>query len=59
MVITTLYDETDIQRFISYVTIFTTEGEMRGEIGDWIIEGINSELYPCKDNVFQQTYEEA
>ena len=25
--------------------------------GDWIIRGVKGELYPCKDDVFQATYE--
>lgn len=37
--------------------IETLEGEMTASIGDWIIRGINGEFYPCKDDVFQKTYE--
>ena len=25
--------------------------------GDWIIEGVAGEFYPCKPNIFEQTYE--
>ena len=25
--------------------------------GDWIIEGIQGEFYPCKPDIFEQTYE--
>jgi len=25
--------------------------------GDWIIQGIKGELYPCKPDIFEQTYE--
>ena len=25
--------------------------------GDWIIRGVKNELYPCRDEVFQETYE--
>ena len=25
--------------------------------GDWIIKGVQGEFYPCKDMIFQQTYE--
>ena len=38
--------------------IHTLEGEMRAEIGDWIIKGVNGEFYPCKNNIFRLTYEE-
>lgn len=36
----------------------TLEGEMTANIGDWIIEGIKGELYPCKPDIFEKTYEE-
>ena len=39
------------------VTINTLEGVMTGRIGDWIIRGVNGELYPCKPDVFAKTYE--
>jgi hypothetical protein len=26
--------------------------------GDWIIRGIRGEFYPCRDDVFRETYEE-
>lgn len=37
--------------------INTLEGLMRASIGDWIIKGVNGELYPCKPDVFEKTYE--
>lgn len=40
------------------VVIKTLEGEMTGNPGDWIITGVNGEQYPCKDDVFQKSYEE-
>ncbi|WP_227439213.1 hypothetical protein [Methylobacterium sp. W2] len=36
--------------------INTTEGLMTARLGDWIIRGVEGELYPCKDSVFQATY---
>ena len=36
----------------------TLEGEMRAEIGDWIIRGVKGELYPCKPDIFELTYED-
>ena len=39
------------------LTIKTLEGNMTANIGDWIIKGVNEELYPCKPNIFEQTYE--
>lgn len=35
----------------------TREGEMLASIGDWIIRGIKSEIYPCKPEIFEATYE--
>lgn len=26
--------------------------------GDWIIRGVKGEFYPCRDEVFQETYEQ-
>ena len=37
--------------------ITTLEGEMVAELGDYIIRGIKGELYPCKPDIFEQTYE--
>ena len=39
------------------LSILTLEGEMRGEKGDWIIKGIKGEIYPCKPDIFEATYE--
>ena len=39
------------------VYIRTLEGEMRGNVGDWIIRGVKGELYPCKPDIFAATYE--
>jgi hypothetical protein len=38
-------------------TIGTLEGEMRASLGDWIIQGVNGEFYPCKPDIFEKTYE--
>jgi hypothetical protein len=38
--------------------IVTLEGVMRCNIGDWIIRGVKGELYPCKPDIFEATYEE-
>ena len=37
--------------------IKTLEGEMTCGIGDWVIKGIEGELYPCKPDIFAMTYE--
>jgi hypothetical protein len=41
----------------SYIEIETLEGTMRGNRGDWIIRGVQGELYPCRADIFEQTYE--
>ena len=40
-----------------FLLIQTLEGTMRADDGDWIIQGIRGELYPCKPDIFEQTYE--
>jgi hypothetical protein len=35
----------------------TWEGLLRASPGDWIIRGVKGELYPCKPDVFEATYE--
>ena len=37
--------------------IKTLEGNHRARIGDYIIRGVAGELYPCKPNIFERTYE--
>lgn len=43
----------------SEVTITTLEGVMTARPGDWIIRGVKGELYPCKPDIFAETYEAA
>lgn len=38
--------------------IKTLEGDHHVSIGDYIIKGVQGELYPCKPDIFEQTYEE-
>ena len=44
---------------ISKGYVKTLEGDMEFVTGDWIIQGVVGELYPCRDDIFQQTYEAA
>jgi len=37
--------------------IETLEGEMIASIGDWIIKGVKGEFYPCKPDIFGETYD--
>jgi hypothetical protein len=45
------------ERYLGGLTIYTLEGRHRAEVGDWIIRGVAGELYPCKPDIFDQTYE--
>jgi hypothetical protein len=39
------------------IAIQTLEGVMVASPDDWIIRGIQGEFYPCKPDIFEQTYE--
>lgn len=39
------------------LTIHTLEGDMSASEDDYIIKGIAGEFYPCKPDIFEQTYE--
>ena len=39
------------------VAIKTLEGQMTARVGDWVIRGVVGEIYPCRDDIFQATYE--
>ena len=39
-----------------YAVIRTLEGEMRAEYGDFVIQGVKGEIYPCKPDIFEATY---
>jgi hypothetical protein len=41
------------------VTIDTLEGRMTARVGDWVIQGVKGEYYPCKPEIFEATYEAA
>lgn len=37
--------------------IKTLEGEHHASVNDYIIQGVKGELYPCKPDIFEATYE--
>lgn len=37
--------------------ITTLEGVHQARLGDYIIKGVQGEFYPCKPDIFEQTYE--
>ena len=44
--------QTDVE-----MEIETLEGKIKADKGDWIIKGVKGELYPCKPDVFEMTFE--
>lgn len=36
--------------------IKTLEGDHHVSVGDYVIRGVNGELYPCKPDIFEKTY---
>lgn len=41
----------------AFFTIKTLEGDHRCGPGDFIIQGVKGEIYPCKSDIFAATYE--
>lgn len=39
------------------VLIYTLEGSHQVKYGDFIIQGVKGELYPCREDIFAATYE--
>lgn len=54
-----IYKDEVIQFFgdTNKLTIQTLEGPIYASVGDYIIKGIQGEIYPCKPVIFQETYE--
>lgn len=38
-------------------TVETDEGKMKGNAGDYLIIGVKDEMYPCRKDIFEETYE--
>lgn len=53
-----IYREVTPDRNFTYETIFTREGTIRGypEM-DYVIRGVQGELYPIKKDIFHATYD--
>lgn len=41
----------------SKLVVHTLEGDHYVTLGDYIIQGIQGEIYPCKPDIFEATYE--
>lgn len=52
-----LYFGMDENDEITDLFIATLEGEMKANVGDWIIRGLKGEYYPCSSEVFAMSYD--
>ena len=55
-----IYDsawEVGVAAPVADMKIKTLEGNMQVNIDDYIIKGVQGEFYPCKPDIFEQTYE--
>lgn len=43
--------------FRNTLIVKTLEGDMKLNIGDWLIRGIKGEFYPIKNDIFLESYE--
>lgn len=41
----------------AFLFISTLEGDMEASLGDYVIKGIQGEFYPCKEDIFWNTYD--
>jgi len=46
-----------LRTFGDSIIIPTMEGDHRADNCDWIIRGVKGEFYPCKPDIFEDTYE--
>ena len=62
----TLFNFDEVEEFVGgdigknkkgETVIATLEGAMVCSINDYIIKGVKGEFYPCKPDIFQQTYD--
>lgn len=51
------YDSPNCDEPPTELYIATLEGIHHVSVGDYIIRGVAGELYPCKPDIFEQTYE--
>lgn len=47
----------DATSYSQWITIPTLEGNMKATLGDYVIKGIKGEFYPCKPDIFLESYE--
>lgn len=49
----------DTEGRVYCIAIETLEGTVRAQVGDYIIKGVKGEIYPCKPDIFEATYDPA
>jgi hypothetical protein len=50
-------DRDDVPTIVKVLHVHTLEGFHEVTPGDWIIQGVKGEFYPCKPDIFELTYE--
>lgn len=48
-----------LNKMLVDIAIDTLEGTMKAGYGDYIIKDVHGDFYPCRPDIFEQTYEEA
>lgn len=41
---------------VTLITIHTPEGVLSVRMGDYVVRGIEGEFYPCKKDIFEESY---
>ncbi len=47
----------EVRRMPEAFVVHTMEGRMEGKAGDWLITGIDGEMYPCDADIFARSYD--
>ena len=47
----------EVRRMPEAFSVETMEGIMQGKAGDWLITGVNGEMYPCDASIFAKPYD--
>ena len=50
-------ENTEMNDGMTKLYIKTLEGDMLVSHGDYVIKGVRGEFYPCKPDIFKETYE--
>lgn len=53
----TAYENGEVVITADRIFVKTLEGDHEGHPSDWLIQGVAGELYPCKPDIFEATYE--